>query len=107
MLPHRLQKQLGRMSVAGAAAFVAVVGVAAATDAPVRGDAAQLEPPTVRLSEVAVDPGYSRPTPAPSEPAWKDSTDRYRGLLHACGARMTQCGETCSIRWRELMGVDR
>lgn len=94
---------LNRVTGVALLAIAALVAAAQLTDEPVRDDAEQLAPRSVRLSEVAVDPGYSTPTPAPSEPAWQDSTARLRGLMHACVARLSET--PAYARWKEVAGV--
>lgn len=95
---------LNRITGMGLLLIAALVALAHVTDEPVREDAGQAAD-TVRLSEVAVDPGYSTPTPAPSEPVWEDSTTHYRNLMAGCVARLSETPAYQS--WTQVAGVAR
>lgn len=109
---ERSWKRLGWTTVGVAYGFVAILAVLAIADAtppPVREDAQEVAPPTAQLSEVAVDPFYSTPTPAPQERCGPssvsyDSLTAVLGDLQICDARLRMHGDTS---WRTPMGVER
>lgn len=110
---HHLNRMTGVFLLIAAA----LVGLLHLTDEPVREDAEQAAPKVVKLSEVAVDPFHSIPTPAPS---YVDSTAlcRVRAGLYGiavpvgdperafarCDSALDAEGEE---EWRTLVGVGR
>lgn len=95
---------LNRLTGIGLLFIAALVALAHVTGEPVRDDAGQA-PDTVQLSEVAVDPGYSQPTPAPSEMIHRDSLKRLRALYAGCVARLSET--PAYYNWKQVAGVAR
>ena len=67
--------------------------------------AEQLAPQRVTLSEVAVDPFYSTPTPAPNDLIHRDSLKRIRVLYAGCVARLSET--PAYPRWKQVAGVEK
>lgn len=95
-----MRDDFGRVILGGSLLIAAVVAWGLTSEPPVRDDAEQVAPPTVQLEEAAVDPFHSTPTPAPSEPIWRDS-------LALCGVRAVQVGAEIPMRepYEELFGA--